>query len=284
MLGHEIFNFNTIDRMAIAFGTLFDDIRINRTNSSNTTTQVIQVPLTYAPKNKLLLRANVDPDATKPAPVTLPHLAYQIMPPFQYDGDRKLPPLEKYVALDPDNANKLRRQYVPVPYNLTMELYVYANHITDGNKIVEQILPFFTPDWTVTVQFCELTDIKFDVPITLTGVSMDDNHWDGSMTERRVLVWTLSFLVKTYFLGPVRSKPIIKFANERFLIAPDASSNTDVVANTDIIATVQVKPGMDANGAATSNASITVDANTIYATNTYGYIETFSNNGPVAFS
>lgn len=267
--------------MVIAFGRIFEDMKIERFDAQKNVTQVIRVPLTYAPKNKLLLRADQDPDALKTAAVELPHMAFEISPNFEYDGSRKLSPLEKFVRLDMNDANRMKREYVPVPYNMTMNLYVYANKIKDGNKIIEQILPFFTPDWTLNIEFVPDMNLSFDVPIILTNLSLDDAHWDGNFTDRRVLVWNLSFLMKTYFLGPVKSKPIIKFPKTRFIIAPDASSNNDVIANTDILAQINTHPGMTSNGEPTSNAAISVDPNVIYATNTYGYIESFSSNGHI---
>lgn len=278
LMGHAPFFFNTKERMVIAFGRLFDGIHIERSNG--TTNQLVRVPLTYAPKNKLLFRADQDPDNLKTAAIELPHMAFEVASDFIYDGDRKLPPLERLVNLDTADANKFKRQYVPVPYNLHFNLYVYVNHISDGAKIVEQILPFFTPDWTLSLQFIPEVGLNLDVPIILQSVSMDDNHWDGAFTQRRVLVWTLSFVMKTYFFGPIKSKPIIKFAYERFVIDPAGSEE---ISNGDILAQVLVQPGMMANGSPTSNAALSVDANTIYATNTYGYVETYSANGNIAW-
>jgi len=277
-MGHPTFFFNTKERMVIAFGRLFDGVHIERSNG--TVNQLVRVPLTYAPKNKLLLRADQDPDNLKTAAVELPHMAFEVTSDFIYDSSRKLPPLERYVHLDPTDSNKFRRQYVAVPYNLHFNLYVYINHISDGAKIVEQILPFFTPDWTLNIEFIPETKLAFDVPVVLQNVSMDDDHWDGSFTQRRVLVWTLSFVMKTYFLGPIKSKPIIKFAYERFVIDPAGSEE---ISNGDILAQAQVHPGMLANGSPTSNSSLTVDPNTIYATNTYGYVENYSANGNIAW-
>lgn len=277
MFGHQPFFFDTMTRHVKAFGKMFDDIHIERTNSAGEVVQLIKVPLTYAPKQKIMLRADVDPDATKETAIILPHMSFMLLPGFEYDGTRRSPPLEKYVALDGDDANKFKRQYVAVPYNFRFQLSVYVNHVSDGNKIVEQILPFFTPDWTLNMPFCEETGIYFDVPFTLEGVECDDQHWGEKFTDRRVLVWNLTFHVKSYFLGPVKSKPIIKIAYERFMFG-SPTANSDIIGNTDIAATISVYPGMDANGAATSNSAVTVDRDIIYATNSYGYIETFDSS------
>ena len=280
MIGNPIFYHSTIRKSVVAFGHLFDDISIQRTNANNVVQQIIRVPLTYAAKNKLLLRADQDPDATKDDAIVLPRMAFEMLPPFSYDGSRKLPALEKYAHKHDTIPNKLRRQYVPVPYDINFNLYIYVNNLEDGNKIIEQILPFFTPDWTISMNLITDMDLTFDVPIVLRSVSPDDTHFDGQFNQRRVMIWTLSFVMKTYFLGPIKNKPIIKFAHERIFFADNV---TDAVGNTDAVGEIIVSPGLDANGDATSNASITVDANVIFVDDDYGYIESFS-SGPISFS
>ena len=278
MLGNPIFFFETRKNMVKVFGTLFNDIHIQRTNANNEVQQIIRVPLTYAPKNKLLLRADKDPDASKDVAIVLPRMAFEMVG-MSYDGRRKQANLEKYISIHDNQPNRLKRQYTPVPYDLTFNLYIYVNHLDDGDKIIEQILPFFTPDWTVSVHMIPEMQVTKDIPIVLQSASLEDK-FDGEFKDRRVLVWTLTFVMHTYFFGPVKSKPIIKFVKERFFIA-----GTNEVANSSNNSShgmIEVKPGMDANGAATSNASLSVDANTIYATNTFGYVESFT-SGPVVF-
>jgi hypothetical protein len=267
--------------MTAAFGTLFNEIYFHRFGDDGSIAQIVRVPLTYAPKDKLLLRAAADPDATKEMAITLPRMAFELIPPFSYDGTRKLSHLTKYVMKDETQPNKLKRQYIPVPYDLTYNLYVYANNIEDGNKIIEQILPFFTPDWTLSINIIPEMDVTLDIPIVLSGVTLEDKY-DGNFIDRRVLVWTLTFTMKTYFFGPIKSKPIIKFAFERFIVPPVGTDTSAAVANSDILQTIQVSPGLDANGNPTSNAAITVDANTIYVDDDFGFIETFS-SGPITF-
>lgn len=280
MLNNPIFYFATIHKLTAAFGTLFNEIYIARTTDGNTN-QVIRVPLTYAPKNKLLLRADQDPDATKMTAITLPHMAFEMMPDFQYDGTRRQPPLEKFVVKDASFPNKLKRQYIPVPYNINYNLYVYVNNLMDGQKIIEQIIPFFTPDWTVSINHIPEMGLAFDTPIILKSVQMDDNHFDQQFVERRVLVWTLSFVVKTYFLGPIKSKPIIKFAHERFYFSETVEEQAGT-SNVNAQSIISVTPGLTANGEPTSNSAITVDANTIYVDNDFGFIEAYT-NGPIRF-
>ncbi len=275
MLGNPPYYFHTLRRMVIIFGTVFNDIIIHRTASNGAINQVIRVPLTYAPKNKLLVKADIDNDSQKPIAMTLPHMAFEMMTDISYDGGRKLPGLNKFVIKDNDAPNKLKRQYVGVPYQIPFNLYVYANHIEDGNKIIEQILPMFTPDWTVETEIIPEMGIKLDIPITLQGGIQLEDKFDGKFTDRRILIWTLPFMMKTMFYGPIKSKPIIKFANENFYFeSPIANNSPEGV--------LAVRPGLDANGAPTSDANVSVDANTIFIDDDYGYVETFS-SGPIQF-
>jgi hypothetical protein len=261
--------------MVVAFGYLFKDMHIHRT-SNGTVQQIIRVPLTYAPKNKLLLRADVDPDTTKLDAITLPRMAFEMMPGMQYDEDRRLPPLEKWVVKDDTNPNKVKRQYIPVPYNINFNLYIYVNQVEDANKIMEQILPFFTPDWTVSINIFSELNLSFDIPIIIGTPTLEDKY-DGQFKDRRVMIWTIPFVMKTYYLGPVKSKSIIKFAHTRFFFG-DAND----VGNTDIQSSILVQPGLDANGNPTSNAAASIDANLINIDDDFGYIETYT-SGPVGF-
>jgi len=280
MLGNAPFYHSTIRKMVAMFGTMFNDIHFHRYAADGSVSQIIRVPLTYAPKNKLLLRADVDPDATKEAAIVLPRMAFEIIPPFRYAAERRMSHMTRYVVRDDDNSNKLMRQYIQVPYDMNFNLYVYVNNIEDGNKIIEQIIPFFTPDWTLSVNIIPEMGISLDIPVELKNVSFEDKY-DGNFTDRRVFIWTLSFTVKTAFFGPIKSKPIIKFAHERFIIS-STSDIDDSVANTDVLQEIVVSPGQDANGVATSNASLTVNANTIFANTDFGFIEEFT-SGPISF-
>lgn len=268
MFGHPPFYFGTVRKLVVYFGTIFNDINITRTDSSGDVTHLMRVPLQYGPKDKELARIKADPEIQRDAAITLPRMSFQ-MNSMVYDGARKLNTLGRIVRKDNDDVNKFRRMYNPVPYNFNFTLSVYAKNVEDGTKIVEQIIPFFTPEFTSTVNLIPEMDIAIDIPIILNSIQMEDSY-EGSFEERRMVIWTLDFVVKGMLFAPIVSKPIIKFSNTDFYIGNTATTNTQVAA-------IQVKPGLDSNGNPTTNNSITVAANTIDVDDNWGYI--VLNNG-----
>ncbi len=267
MFGHTWY-FSTIRKYVILFGTLFNDIHITRTNAAGDTTHLLKVPLSYAPKEKMLTRFENDPNIDRETAVLLPRMSFE-MASVSYDSSRKLNTLGKAVVKDA-NANKLKYQYNPVPYNFDFTLYVYVKNAEDATKIIEQILPFFTPEWTSTVNLIPEMNISMDIPVTLNNISIEDTY-DGNFKDRRALIWTLNFTLKGYIYGPVKKNAVIKFANTTFYI-PSVSNLRDAVGNTSPIDRVTVAPGLDANGNPTSNASISISRDLIEADDDYGFI------------
>lgn len=268
MFGHGPFYFSTIRKMVSTFGTCFNELYITRDDSDGDTLQTMKVPLTYGPKDKLLTRVDADPNIERKTAITLPRMSFEMIG-LTYDGIRKLNSVGKIARKDDSNANKLKRQYNPVPYNLDFNLYIYVKNQEDGTKIIEQILPFFTPEWTPTVNIIPEMNISMDVPIILNSVGFEDVY-EGAFTERRVIIWTLSFTMKTYFYGPVVSKPIIKVSNTQFYVP--ASFSNAAISNTDVIGRVTVTPGLDANGQPTSNSSISIPYSQIEIDDDFGFI------------
>jgi len=274
MFGHGVFYFSTIRKMVIYFGTIFNDLKITRTNAENDVVATLKVPLSYAPKDKMLARVDADPEITRQTAIYLPRMSFE-MTGLAYDGTRKLNTVSRQVVKDNSNANKLKAQYNPVPYNFDFNLYVYVENAEDGTKIIEQILPFFTPDWTATVNLIPEMNIAMDIPIILNSLSMEDTY-DGSFEERRAIIWTLNFTVKGWIYGPIVSKPIIKIANTQFFV-PSGGSQANVAASvgeTDVIGRVAVKPGLDANGNPTSNPNTTINYSLIEVDDDFGYVIT----------
>jgi hypothetical protein len=274
MFGHGVFYFSTIRKMVIYFGTIFNDLKITRTNAENDVVATLKVPLSYAPKDKMLARVDADPEITRQTAIYLPRMSFE-MTGLAYDGTRKLNTVSRQVVKDNSNANKLKAQYNPVPYNFDFNLYVYVKNAEDGTKIIEQILPFFTPDWTATVNLIPEMNIAMDIPIILNSLSMEDTY-DGSFEERRAIIWTLNFTVKGWIYGPIVSKPIIKIANTQFFV-PSGGSQANVAASvgeTDVIGRVTVKPGLDANGNPTSNPNTTINYSLIEVDDDFGYVIT----------
>jgi len=268
MLGHIFFH-DLIRKYVATFGTLFNDIKLNRTNRLGAVTETIEVPLTYGPRDKFVTRLQQDPDLQTQVGITVPRISFEIVR-MGYDPSRQLPSTNKIIH--EGTANKVKRVFTYVPYDIQFSLNVYTMTNEDGVRIVEQILPFFVPQFAPTVQLLEEPDVKMDIPIILNGIATQDLY-DGSFEQRRVLVHSLDFIMKAYMIGPVVEKPLILFANTNFRI--DGFNFAAGTANNDVEA-FRFRPGQFANGQPTSNGALSVAANTILPNSTYGTITTFS--------
>lgn len=245
--------YNSLTRKYVAlFGTYFNQIKIQRDDN----TQII-VPISYAPYQKILAKLNQDPDLNQPSAITLPRMSFELNG-MNYDGERKISPTIKIrkKTANPDTGG---RGYVwaGAPYNLDFNLYIMAKYNEDAVKILEQILPFFNPEFTSTVKLMD--DIEaIDVPLILTGVTSEEVY-EGSFEERRSVLYTLSFNMKGWFFGPNREKPVIKF------VEINLAANTDPTASIDDIVeeTFTTQPGLTANGEPTTDFDETVDYTTI---------------------
>jgi len=211
MLGQYFYN-ESLRKCIIAFGSLFNDIYITRKNASGTDSQSMKVPLAYGPKQKFMVRLDADPNLDQKVAITLPRIGFEIAG-FDYDPSRKLNRIikRKKVSNTTDKALKqMNTQYSPVPYNLNFELFVMTKNSDDGIQIVEQILPFFQPEYTVTIKEVPEMSVIRDVPIVLNNIGYEDTY-TGSFTERRAIIYTLNFTAKAYVYGPVTTaKPITK--------------------------------------------------------------------------
>jgi len=205
MLGSTFYH-ETIRKCVIGFGTLFNDIHITRKDSSGNTVQSMKVPLAYGPKQKFLVRLREDPSISKSVAITLPRIGFEIGT-IAYDSTRKLNKIQK-VKKAGSAGNKVDTQYMPVPYNIDFELYAMAKNSDDALQIVEQILPYFQPEYTITINDIVSMNSKRDVPIILNGISYEDNY-EGDFAERRAIIYTLSFTAKAYLYGPVISGQVI---------------------------------------------------------------------------
>ena len=208
MLGQQFYH-ETMRKVVVAFGTIFNNINIVRTNSSGVVTQSMKVPLAYGPKNKFLTRLREDPNLNKKVSLTLPRIGFEISG-ISYDSSRKLNSIQKLKKVNSSTDGKtVSSQFMPVPYNMDFSLFVMAKSSDDALQIVEQILPFFQPDYTITLNDNTSMGTTRDVPIILNGVSYEDSY-DGDFTERRVLMYTLTFTSKFYLYGPVTDQKVIK--------------------------------------------------------------------------
>ena len=269
---NQVYYHSTIRKYVTLFGTLFNSISITRTDRTGHTTAFIKVPVTYSPKEKMLARVNQDPELDRQsATPTLPIMAFE-MTDVRYDSDRKLSTVNRVVTTVAGDSNSLKYQFVPVPYNFGFRLYVMVKNAEDGTKIIEQILPYFTPDWTTTVHLIPEMDITMEIPVILNNIQQEDVY-DGQFQDRRSLIWTIDFTLKGYVFGPVKKGKIIKFANSVFYTpnAPDGELYK-YVGNTSPAAYLQTQPGLTPNGQPTANASASIDPNLITATTDFGYV------------
>jgi len=209
MFGTYFYN-ESMRRMTIAFGQMFNNIQIKRKDSNGSVVQSIRVPLAYGPKEKFLVRLNQQPSLNnREFAITLPRMGFEISG-IEYDASRKLNRIQKFKRVKTDKEGKVMDyNYMPVPYNISYNLFIFTASAEAGLQIVEQILPFFQPDYTVTVNAIPSLNIKRDVPIVLKTVNYDDNY-EGEFTKRRAVIYTLGFTAKTYLYGPASTQKTIK--------------------------------------------------------------------------
>ena len=209
MLGQQFYH-ETMRKVVVAFGTIFNNINIVRKNNAGTIVQKMKVPLAYGPKQKFLTRLDNDPSLKSKVAITLPRLGFEIQD-MTYDPARKLNRVQKFkkVKSSASDANKLDTQFMPVPYNLNVQLFVMAKQSDDALQIVEQVLPFFQPDYTLTIKDMEDMGVARDIPIVLNSINYEDSY-RGTYDERRAIIYTLDFTTKFYLYGPVTSSKVIK--------------------------------------------------------------------------
>ncbi len=236
MFGKHFYH-QSLRRLVIAFGTIFNNIVIHRKDSSGNVVQSLKVPLAYSPKEKFITRLDQQADLdSREVAITLPRMGFEIAG-IAYDATRKLQKLGKVRAVKSSSPSIMDYQYNPVPYNISFNLYSFTATAEGGLQIIEQILPYFQPDYTVTINTIPSMNIKRDVPIILNNVAYEDSY-DGAYTQRRAVTYTLGFTAKTYLYGPVYSQRVIKETQadmytdttgtekreERIIVVPDPTT------------------------------------------------------------
>lgn len=256
-IANYFYNQTTRKYVAI-FGTIFNQLTIERTTNDGSVTQKMIVPLSYAPFQKVLARATQDPDllnSTRTA-ITLPRMSFEITN-MVYDGSRKLASTRRLVKSSAETDAGKNFVYNPVPYNIDFSLYIMTKYAEDATKIMEQIIPFFTPDWTVTARMIDNLE-PVDIPIILNSVTTEELY-EGDFVERQAVLYTLTFTMKAWYFGPEKAKKVIKFIDTRYA--------TTTTANTEFEETVEIFP-VDLSNTAIGWADIeeTDDwvANTVY--------------------
>jgi hypothetical protein len=226
MFRGQYFYHQHIRKAIIAFGTLFNSIQIRRSNPEGEITQSLFVPLSYAPKQKFIDRIREVPEVDenrRPFAITLPRMGFEITS-FNYDATRKLTTTQTIRSVDVAGKTNtgMRHSFVSTPYNIGVSMSVFAKNQEDGLQIIEQILPYFNPDFCVTLNTIPELGVKNDLQIILDNVDYQD-EWEGSFDKRLSVVWNLNFTMKLNFFGYVRDSNIIKkviqniYANETLI-------------------------------------------------------------------
>lgn len=203
MFGHDYYH-GTLRRYLIMFGNLFNEIQVDRYDTDGVTPiQSVLVPIEYGPKQKAIRRVTADPAITREQFSTqLPRLGFE-MTSMAYSPGRKLNSAHRFTKGQNTGGSDFQFTYVPVPYDINFSLYALVKNAEDGTQIAEQIVPFFTPDWTVTMKILPDLGINMDIPIELTNVSFEDTY-EGDFDERRFITWQMDFVVKGYLFGPMQ--------------------------------------------------------------------------------
>ena len=207
MLDNKVFYHGTTKKAIIAFGNMFSNIWLERSDQAGNPLQRIKVPVTYGPKEKFLAREIQQPDIdAQPVEMILPRLAFEITG-FERDAARQMNSMQRRRTTVNGQVNT---SYQPVPYNLNVNLYAIAKTQDDALQMVEQIIPWFTPSYTLTINAIPEMNLTDELAITLEGVTHEDNY-DELYKARREIVWTFSFVLTLNYFGPVDTNhPVIK--------------------------------------------------------------------------
>jgi hypothetical protein len=265
---------DTLRKYVILFGTIFNDIWITRVNSSGESIQTLKVPLSYGPKEKFLARLDGNPDLDNKVAIVLPRISFE-MTSLVYDSERKLNTLNRLYKQSTTGGtdDRMGYQYMPVPYNMTFQMSIMVKNAEDGTRIIEQILPYFTPEWTASVNLVPDINGTFDIPIILNDVSVTDTY-EGAFDQRRAIIWDLTFTMKGYIFGPTKklagAAGVIKFA--------EVGIHTNMSSNSANVAVVTAQPGLLANGSPTTDITLTIPYGDIKSTDDYAFINDFNEN------
>ena len=198
-----------IRKLVVGFGNLFDNITLYRFKPDNTESERFIVPIAYASKERYVMRLEEDLALDKKVQTTLPRMSFE-MAGLNYDSSRKQNTNIKNFAST--SGSSVLGQYNPVPYNFDFNLYIYVRNIEDGTQIIEHILPFFTPDYTIKLNLIPEMGIIKEVPVILNSTSHEITYEGGRENETRMIIWTLNFTVKGFIFGKISETGVINSA------------------------------------------------------------------------
>ena len=220
MFSGQHFYHRGIRKNVVIFGNLFNDILLVRyENGTYNETERFRVPLVYAGKENFVSRIYRDPDILKEIQIKLPRMSFEMVD-IQYDVSRKMSSFNNQFQKIGSTSVKTMAQ--GTPYDITFELNIYTRNVEDGTQIVEQILPYFNPDYTMSVNFIDGMDVKRDVPVVLNSVNYTPSY-EGDGDTARMLIWTLRFTMKTWFFGNVTDGKIIRKASANVFMKTDSN-------------------------------------------------------------
>jgi len=234
----EYFYNEIFRKTVIGFGTLFNNIEVRQINNQNEIVSALKVPLAYGPSQKFLSRIEQQPNLNTPIQITLPRMSFEFTG-LTYDTTRKLTTTQTFLSKSVTDSTDIKKTYMPVPYNMDFELSVMTKLNDDMLQIVEQILPYFQPSYTLTINLIDSIGEKRDIPIILNDISMEDNY-AGDYSTRRALIYTLNFTAKIYLFGPVSSgtsKDIIQKVSLGFVSGDTQSTTRDLTYSSEPVAT-----------------------------------------------
>jgi hypothetical protein len=234
----EYFYHQILRKTVIGFGTLFNNIEIRQTNNDGQVISVLKVPLAYGPIQKFLARVEQQPNLNTPIQITLPRMSFEFIG-LTYDTTRKLTTTQTFLSKSTTDGTDIRKTYMPVPYNMDFELSIMTKLNDDMLQIIEQILPYFQPSYTLTINLVDSIGEKRDVPIVLNNIIMQDDY-EGDYNTRRALIYTLRFTAKIYLFGPVSSgvsKDIIEKVSLGFVSGDSQSTTRDLTYSVTPVAT-----------------------------------------------
>lgn len=211
----DYFYHASIRKLVVAFGSLFDEIYISRTQEDGTEIKKIKVPISYGPKEKFYRKiVELDENGSRNSvEMILPRIGFEITS-MSYDTTRKMNSLNKSYILQDEKDKTVSYSYSEVPYTFQFTVHVMSRSIDDGYQIIEQILPYFTPDFTITMNFTEI-DKKVDVPIVISSISTTEDY-EGDLQTRRMITHTLTFNAKSFIFGPINKSGLIREINLTF--------------------------------------------------------------------
>ncbi len=274
-LYNDYFYHKTIFKSVATFGTLFNDITVKRKTSDGNTVKELKVPLSYGPRSKFLSKIE---ESDKKVAITLPRLSFE-MSGFSYDSQRKLNSLG--VRYNTTQDDKEKSMYNPVPYNIGFSLNVYVEHFDEGLQIIEQIVPFFSPYLNIPSKLVyDDMGIVDDVPVLLNDVSLEESY-EGQFEDKRVIMWSLDFTLKTNIFKPVKESDLIRQVETNTISTPTGDSGEvtpqekQQAQESGVKSKSTTKPGLTDQGEPTTKESESVPKEQIEADDNFGFIEDF---------